>query len=82
MMPMNPSPFAGVTDSWRRFCMSNDQHDDLPPRPSLSIPFPLEIGDFHFDSPTDLPETRKNEAPNPPDSDQTPPGRAENERRS
>lgn len=61
--------------------MSNDQHSDLPPRPSLSIPFPLEIGEFQIGASTDLPQTSQKPDQTRPNTDRTPPGRAEDERR-
>ncbi len=59
--------------------MSNDQNSDLPPRPSLSIPFPLEIGEFHFGAPVEHPETPKKTDQTRPKADRMPPRRTEKE---
>ena len=60
--------------------MTNDQPENLPPRPSLSIPFPLEIGEAHIAPPEERPESVTREPRKRPGDDRTIPGRGEDER--
>lgn len=58
--------------------MSSFNFDEMPPRPPLSVPFPLELGDeFHLGSATSLNELEKGETVKRSEDDRVPPPKNE-----
>ncbi len=61
--------------------MNKNNHDEMPPRPPLSVPFPLQLGDeFHLGSATSFVEHERNQIIGRSEDDRVPTKPDETER--